>query len=97
MRCAYAQRSRVAIVDAQSIQELNCEHRGKDTPTDVLFSIDSFIFPSSIVNNHMAHESQSIRHKIEEEIVLLFIQRLLHLLGFNHEVDSVYMADKEEA
>lgn len=90
------------IVDAQSIQELNCEHRGKDTPTDVLsFPIDEFPHSplgSIVINHELAHEkAKELGHKIEEEIALLFIHGLLHLLGFDHEVDSGEMRDKEEA
>ena len=90
------------IVDAQSIQELNREHRGKDTPTDVLsFPIDDFPHSplgSIVINHELAHEkSKELGHKIEEEIALLFIHGLLHLLGFDHEVDSGEMREKEEA
>ncbi len=90
------------IVDAQSIQELNREHRGKDTPTDVLsFPIDDFPHSplgSIVINHELAHEkAKELGHKIEEEIALLFIHGLLHLLGFDHEVDSGEMREKEEA
>lgn len=90
------------IVDAQSIQELNREHRGKDTPTDVLsFPIDDFPHSplgSIVINHELAHEkAKELGHKIEEEIALLFIHGLLHLLGYDHEVDSGEMRDKEEA
>ena len=90
------------IVDAGTIQELNREHRGKDKPTDVLsFPIDDF--PHSplgaiVINHELAHKkAKELGHKIEEEIALLFIHGLLHLLGFDHEVDSGQMRAKEEA
>lgn len=90
------------IVDAQSIQELNREHRGKDVPTDVLsFPIDDFPHSplgSIVINHELAHEkAKELGHKIEEEIALLFIHGLLHLLGFDHEIDSGEMREKEEA
>lgn len=90
------------IVDAQSIQELNREHRGKDTPTDVLsFPIDDFPHSplgSIVINHELAHEkAKELGHKIDEEIALLFIHGLLHLLGFDHEVDGGEMREKEEA
>lgn len=90
------------IVDAQSIQELNREHRGKDVPTDVLsFPIDDFPHSplgSIVINHELAHEkAKELGHGIEEEITLLFIHGLLHLLGYDHEVDSGEMRDKEEA
>ena len=90
------------IVDAQSIQELNREHRGKDLPTDVLsFPIDDFPHSplgSIVINHELAHEkAKELGHNVEEEIALLFIHGLLHLLGFDHEVDSGQMREKEEA
>ena len=90
------------IVDAQSIQELNREHRGKDMPTDVLsFPIDDFPHSplgSIVINHELAYEkAKELGHEIEEEIALLFIHGLLHLLGYDHEVDSGEMRDKEEA
>lgn len=90
------------IVDGQSIQELNREHRGKDTPTDVLsFPIDNFPHSplgSIVINHELADEkAKELGHGIEEEIALLFIHGLLHLLGFDHEVDSGEMRAKEEA
>ena len=90
------------IVEAKGIQELNREHRGKDTATDVLsFPIDDFPHAplgSIVINHELADEkAKELGHKIEEEIALLFIHGLLHLLGFDHEVDSGQMREKEEA
>lgn len=90
------------IVDAISIQELNCEHRGQDKSTDVLsFPIDDFPHSplgSIVINHELANEkAKELGHGIEEEIALLFIHGLLHLLGFDHEVDNGEMRDKEEA
>ncbi len=35
-------------------------------------------------------------HNAEDELSLLFIHGLLHLLGFDHEVDNGEMRDKEK-
>lgn len=90
------------IVDAQAIQVLNAEHRGKDMPTDVLsFPIDDFPHSplgSIIINFELSQEkAQELHHTVEEEITLLFIHGLLHLLGFDHECDTGEMREKEEA
>jgi len=40
--------------------------------------------------------ANSFKHSVHEEISLLFIHGLLHLLGFDHENDSGEMRDKEK-
>lgn len=89
------------ICDAQSIHELNLEHRGFDKPTDVLsFPIDDFPHSplgSIVINYELAYEKgKELGHTSEEEITLLFIHGLLHLLGYDHEVDNGEMRQKEE-
>lgn len=90
------------ICDAKSIHELNREHRGIDKPTDVLsFPIEDFPHAplgAIVINHELAlQKAQELHHTLEEEITLLFIHGLLHLLGFDHEVDSGEMRVKEEA
>ena len=90
------------IIDSQSMHALNLEHRNMDKTTDVLsFPIDDFPHAplGSIVINHelAAQKAQELGHSVEEEITLLFIHGMLHLLGFDHEVDNGEMRAKEEA
>ncbi|ATB68936.1 putative endoribonuclease [Sulfurospirillum diekertiae] len=89
------------IIDGQSMQELNLAHRGIDKTTDVLsFPIDDFPHAplGSIVINHelAAQKAKELGHSVEEEITLLFIHGMLHLLGFDHEIDHGEMRVKEE-
>ncbi|WP_263831780.1 rRNA maturation RNase YbeY [Sulfurospirillum oryzae] len=92
----------LVIVDSQSMHELNLEHRGMDKTTDVLsFPIDDFPHAplGAIVINHELAEQKAkeLGHSVEEEITLLFIHGMLHLLGFDHEVDNGEMRAQEEA
>jgi probable rRNA maturation factor len=41
-------------------------------------------------------KSQEYNHSFEDEFTLLFIHGLLHLLGYDHEVDSGEHRKKEE-
>jgi probable rRNA maturation factor len=90
------------LVDAVSMQALNHEHRGIDKPTDVLsFPIEDFPHAplgSIVINYELAQEkADELGHTREDEITLLFIHGLLHLLGYDHEVDTGEMREKEEA
>jgi len=90
------------LVDATTMQTLNHEHRGIDKPTDVLsFPIEDFPHAplgSIVINYELAQEkADDLGHTREDEITLLFIHGLLHLLGYDHEVDTGEMREKEEA
>jgi len=90
------------LIDTQSMHELNKTHRNVDKTTDVLsFPIEDFPHAplgSIVINYDMARDkAQELGHSWEEEITLLFIHGLLHLLGFDHEVDTGEMRKREEA
>ncbi len=95
------------ITDDATMKSLNLEHRGKEASTDVLsFPIDtafaeqiSFDMPlGSIVisSSYVTQKAKELGHSEEDEISLLFIHGMLHLLGFDHEVDDGTMRKKEE-
>jgi len=90
------------IVDEEQMRLINAEHRGIDKSTDVL----SFPFEEipmaplgSIIINAQAVLSvaNDLGHTVEDEFTLLYIHGLLHLLGFDHEIDGGEMREKEEA
>lgn len=90
------------LMDAKSMHELNLEHRSIDKTTDVLsFPIEDFPHAplgSIIINYELAQEkANELGHTREAEITLLFIHGLLHLLGYDHEIDHGEMREKEEA
>ena len=90
------------FVDDAQIQEINKTNRGMDKATDVLsFPID---FPGTpligtvVISLDTAKRAAlELGHDYEAEIKLLFIHGLLHLLGYDHEVDNGEMRKKEEA
>lgn len=88
------------ITNNEEIREINKEFRSIDKDTDVL----SFPFEEmplaplgSIVisANHIEDKARELGHSINDECALLFIHGLLHLLGFDHEVDSGEMRNEE--
>ncbi len=89
------------LVDDFQMQIINKEFRNIDATTDVL-SFPSDPFPhaplGSIVINidKVSRLSAELGHTQEDEISLLFIHAMLHLLGMDHEVDKGEMRQKEE-
>ena len=90
------------IVNNDEIQELNKEHRNIDKATDVLsfpleFDMPNMPLGSIVISLDFVEEkSKEYGHTKEEEFSLLFIHGLLHLLGFDHEIDSGEHRQKEE-
>ncbi len=88
------------IVDNETIQKLNKEYRGIDKPTDVLsFPLADSPAPllgSIVISADKAKEAAiEYGHSVNEEIALLYIHGLLHLLGYDHETDEGQMRQKE--
>ena len=95
------------IIDNKTMKALNLEYREKDSSTDVLsFPIDTpfteqstFGIPlGSIVISvdYVKDKAASLRHTVQDELSLLFIHGILHLLGFDHEKDEGEMRIREE-
>jgi len=85
----------------EEIQELNKIHRQKNKPTDVLsFPLENMPgmpLGSIIISLDTAKKgTNEFGHSIEDEIKLLFIHGLLHLLGYDHEIDNGEMREKEK-
>ena len=85
----------------EEIQELNKIHRQKDKPTDVLSfpleNLPGMPLGSIIISVDTAKkEAMELGHSVEDEIKLLFIHGLLHLLGYDHEIDNGEMREKEK-
>ena len=83
------------------IQEINLNTRGFDKPTDVLSfpyedmpntPLGSIVISSDFVKN----KSEEYGHSFNDELALLFIHGLLHLIGFDHEIDNGEHRGKEE-
>lgn len=89
------------LTDDAEIREINLASRGIDKATDVLsFPLEPLAhFPlgSIMISVDKArHVAQRLGHSEDEEIALLFIHGMLHLLGYDHETDSGEMRKKEE-
>ena len=90
-----------------TIQHYNSLYRGKDSPTDVL----SFPIENESINRELTHIplgsimisadyvinlSKELNHSCDDELSLLFIHGMLHLLGYDHETDKGEMRKREE-
>ena len=83
----------IIITDDESLQNLNNEFMGIDAPTDVLtFPLD-FDNPESgtvylgdiVISYPMAErQAQQSGHPAAEEIKLLIVHGILHLMGYDH-------------
>jgi len=89
------------LCDDAAIRELNREHRGIDRPTDVLsFPLEEAIpgtpLGSIVISlDHVERKAKELGHSQEDELALLFIHGLLHLLGYDHETDEGEMRERE--
>ena len=90
------------IVDNKTIKEINFEYRKKDEATDVLsFPVDGDFehlpLGTIIISiDFVKEKAKEYGHNEEDELNLLFIHGLLHLLGYDHEVDNGEHRKKEE-
>ena len=89
------------FTDSDEIQEINKNFRQIDKPTDVLsFPLDfmpNMPLGSVVINIDFAkNKALELEHSLNNEIKLLFIHGLLHLLGYDHECDNGEMRKKEE-
>ncbi len=89
------------LTDDSEIQEINAEYRNIDKPTDVLSfplqQIPHMPLGTIIVSiDHVRIKAQEFGHSEEDELTLLFIHGMLHLLGYDHEVDDGQMRVKEK-
>lgn len=88
------------ITTNDEIREINSIHRNIDKDTDVL-SFPYENMPMSplgsivISSAHVQDKAKELGHSEDDELALLFIHGLLHLLGYDHEVDSGEMRKKE--
>jgi probable rRNA maturation factor len=88
------------ITDDRELQRLNREFLGHDYPTDVLS------FPSgsaveelgdiAISSGRAAAQAREFRHGIDDEVRILMLHGVLHLLGLDHEADAGEMARTEK-
>ncbi len=87
------------------IQKINFQYRQIDKPTDVLsfpledmpMGIEDIPLGSIIISvDAVEQKSKELNHSFDDEFSLLFIHGLLHLAGYDHEVDDGEHRKKEE-
>lgn len=95
----------VVLVSDRAIRRLNRDFRNQDKPTDVLSfpsslddlpHLDKPGFGDMIISVETARRQAFARHhSLERELCVLVIHGLLHLLGYDHEIDRGEMHRKE--
>ena len=87
----------IAIVADDAIRALNARYRGIDEPTDVLAfggQPADFVLPPGapphlgdvvIALPVAAAQAQAAGHAVDDELALLVVHGVLHLLGYDHE------------
>ncbi|PKQ15927.1 MAG: rRNA maturation RNase YbeY [Actinobacteria bacterium HGW-Actinobacteria-7] len=99
----------IAIVEVEEMAQLNFDYRGKEGPTDVLsfecddpcavVGPDESVTLGDVVIAPAIAESQAAEygHTVEEELNLLLVHGILHLLGYDHieDVDAQVMQARE--
>ncbi len=88
------------VTNNSTICKYNKEFRGINKATDVLsFPLEDIEFMplgSIVISIEKAKEvAGKLNHSIDDELALLFTHGLLHLLGFDHEVDNGQMRKLE--
>ena len=81
------------------LRRLNRQFLGKDAATDVLSfpepGPDGFLGELAVSADRARQQARSAGHGVEQEIEILMLHGLLHLLGFDHETDRGRMARQE--
>ena len=89
------------ITTDDEMKTINQEHRNIDKSTDVL-SFPYEDMPMSPLGSivisswHVESKAKELGHTTDDELALLFIHGLLHLAGFDHEIDNGKMREEEE-
>jgi probable rRNA maturation factor len=90
----------LAVVEVTEMTELNVRYRGTQGPTDVLsFECDDLCavaLPGEpvalgdvVICPEVAEEhAREYGHRVEEELNLILVHGILHLLGYDHESDA---------
>jgi len=89
----------ILVTSSRELQDLNRRFRGKNKPTDVLsfpaIHQDGFAGDVAISAEIAARNARLLGHTPAEEIKVLTLHGLLHLAGYDHELDHGEMAGKE--
>jgi probable rRNA maturation factor len=96
----------VCLTGDAEVRELNRLYRGVNRATDVLsfpFEAESALAEQDYLGDIVIsldtalRQAQSLRHPLEQEVRILAMHGLLHLLGYDHETDGGQMLAMEES
>lgn len=97
----------LVLCDDAFIRPLNRDYRGKDAPTDVLsFAMqegDDLLADDPVLGDLVISVETATRqaaeqgHGVDAELRVLLVHGLLHLLGYDHEVDEEEAAEMRAA
>jgi probable rRNA maturation factor len=84
----------IAFVDPDEIRALNRDHRGRDTPTDVLsFPVDG-AGPDTVGPRELGDVVICREHT--SDVLEAVVHGVLHLCGYDHETDSGEMLELQD-
>lgn len=85
----------IALVSDAQIKRLNKLYRNKDKPTDVLSfpigeKVNGWLILGDIVISvdTARRQAQELGYSLEEELKRLLVHGLVHLLGYDHELEG---------
>jgi probable rRNA maturation factor len=91
----------VLVTGSSELRSLNRRFRGKDQPTDVLSFPPGPIFVNGLAGDIAIsvdiakQNARRLGHSAAQEIKILALHGVLHLVGYDHESDHGAMAGKE--
>jgi probable rRNA maturation factor len=91
----------VLVTSSAELRSLNRRFRGKDQPTDVLSFPPAPEFENGLagdiaISADIARQNAlRLGHSAAQEIKILALHGVLHLVGYDHETDQGTMAGKE--
>jgi len=91
----------VLVTSSTELRSLNRRFRGKDQPTDVLSFPPAAEFENGLagdiaISADIAKQNAlRLGHSAAQEIKILALHGVLHLVGYDHETDQGTMAGKE--
>jgi probable rRNA maturation factor len=91
------------VATGESLRKLNRDFRQKDESTDVLSFPASrqqgpgpgFAGDLAISIDHARAQARALGHSVEQEISVLMLHGVLHLMGMDHETDQGQMRRSE--
>ena len=91
----------LVFVNDDEMRKINRSQRGIDKATDVLSfpyeQVPGGLMGSVVISTDTASRvADELGHSIECEIALLFLHGVLHILGYDHEIDGGQMREKEK-